>query len=162
MSIFFPPYQELLFLCFAALGLFLGVLYDAFSVKRILFGCNTVICFIDDIAFMFISGFMFLITAFWFNNGIIRWYEFFSCLIGFIVYKLTVSRLVMLLMNLVVKFVKRLVKRLVKISFVLLTPLSFVLSVICRLVKWLLEPLKSLIKLKLTLYKIEFEYKKCA
>lgn len=159
MSIFFPPYQELLFLFFAALGLILGVIYDAFSVKRILLGSNAVICFIDDLIFMFVSGCLFLIMAFLFNNGIIRWYEFFSCLMGFFIYKLTVSRLVMLVMSFAVKFIKRLVRKLIKISFVLFSPFAAVIALIYRLIKWMLKPLFSLITNKLTVCKIEFGYK---
>lgn len=93
MSIFYPPDQNRVFLILFLFGFVVGLVYDAFKMKRCLLGCSSLVLFLDDFVFSIVSVIAFLFVVFWSNNGIVRWYEFFFTLLGFYLYLITVSRL---------------------------------------------------------------------
>lgn len=121
MNIFFPPHQEIIFLLMSLCGIFLSAIYDIFKVKRKMFGSCTLILFIDDFIFSFVSAVTFVFFIFILNNGILRWYELFFCIIGFIVYRCTISKLVMPLFEFIIVLIKKLI-------IFIFTPLYFVFN----------------------------------
>lgn len=141
MKIFFPPNQEYVFLSTLVLGIFLGILYDAFSVKRKLICDNAVVCFIDDCLFVSISGIMFLVCVFITNNGIIRWYEFFCCLTGFLLYKSTVSLVVMALMKRIVSVIHLILKLIFIYLIKLITPIVLITFIPFKILFKALKPI---------------------
>ena len=134
MNIFFPPNQQYVFIAMTALGVILGLLYDAFSVKRSLIIDNALACFVDDVIFVFISGVLFLICAFITNNGIIRWFEFASCFSGFIVYKLTVSKIIMKFMRFITVLIRRIIKKIFNLTVVIIKPFFLFFNKIINIV----------------------------
>lgn len=108
MNIFFPPHQETVFALMSLVGALLGFIYDAFKFKRILFGKCTLVLFFDDFTFMLISCVIFILSVFILNNGRIRWYEFAFCIIGFSVYRITLSKIIMPFLILLAKMIRRL------------------------------------------------------
>ncbi len=92
MNIFYPPNQDRVFIVMFFLGLLLGVLYDMFKIKRHIITTKGFLLIIDDILFSTLSIVLFLLAVFIVNNGAFRWFEPFSCLVGFYVYRATVSR----------------------------------------------------------------------
>ena len=66
------------------------------------------ISFIDDITFSFVSICTFIVSTFLFNYGVVRWYAAVTGLIGFTVYRFTLSRLVIVIMVYVINFSKEL------------------------------------------------------
>ena len=122
MDILFPPYQEIAYFSMSVIGILLGMVYDVFKIKRKMFGSFYIILFFDDFLFWIISAVSFILGIFVLNNGIFRWYELFFCIIGFIFYRLTLSKLIMP----VFEFLIRIIKRALRFVFKLLsTPLKF-------------------------------------
>lgn len=122
MSIFYPPDQTRVFLVLFIFGVVVGFVYDAFRIKRCLFGCSSLVLFLDDLVFSIVSVIAFLFIVFWSNNGIVRWYEFFFTLLGFYFYLITVSRLLFL---------------------PVLSILNLVLSLLLNALRYLLFPIKQ-------------------
>lgn len=115
MNILFSPNQHIVIAGMFVVGFFLGFIYDLLKIKRIVFGSCFLVLFIDDILFSFFSLFAFMLSAFVLNSGIVRWFELFCLIFGFVVYRLSISRLVIGLTNCLVRFIKRVI-------YVLLSP----------------------------------------
>ena len=102
MNIFFPPFQERVFIFFFIVGAVLGLAYDLLKVKRRLFFCSNVVLLFDDIIYSLICSVILMISVFVFNNGIVRWFEFVMSGFGFVFYRFTFSRLVLTIMFFVI------------------------------------------------------------
>lgn len=111
MNIFFPPYQEKIISVMLILGVILGVVYDLFKVKRHIFGSKYVFVFIDDVLFSVSSVTAFLMSVFIVNNGIFRWFEAFLCFIGFLLYRVLLSRILLRCMYTVADIIIAVVKQ---------------------------------------------------
>ena len=137
MNIFFPPHQERLFFIMLIFGMICAAFYDTFCVKRRIFSKKDsgFILFIDDFCFAVISTFLFLITTFVFNNGIIRWYEFLFTFLGFAIYKLTISKLILVICFLFCDLLRTVLIRIIRILFL---PLA-------KSIHFMLEALKPLV-----------------
>lgn len=109
MSIFFPPHQETVFALMALVGAFLGFLYDVFKLKRTLFGSCYLVLFADDFLYSLFSCTIFLFSVFVLNNGRIRWYEFAFCTLGFFLYRITLSKIIMPVFEFVARTIKMIV-----------------------------------------------------
>lgn len=107
MEILFPPNQATAFLNMSIVGFFLAFLYDLFKFKHMLFGVGFITLFIDDFLFWCFSAITFLFSVFILNNGIFRWYELLFCVIGFIFYRFTLSKLVIPLLKLLSRVIKQ-------------------------------------------------------
>lgn len=82
------------YICFwysIVVGLGLGFLYDLFKFDRTLFKRSKFFVFICDILFWIISAFIVFSFCVVFSNGQIRGYILLGCLLGFLIYKLTLS-----------------------------------------------------------------------
>lgn len=107
MNYYYPNNQQIFFAAMFFVGFFIGILYDLFKVKRQLMYCNGFLLFIDDVLFSVISVFIYLISVFIFNNGIVRWFSVLSCISGFVIYKNSISFLFTYIMTLFVAFVRK-------------------------------------------------------
>lgn len=92
---FFDSNQFFVFLIAQALGFVIGIYYDVFRIKRLMFGNGKVQLFFDDLLFTQTSCIIIIVYVFMANNGIYRWYEFISVLLGFALYRVTLSKTVM-------------------------------------------------------------------
>lgn len=84
------------YLCFVysiCMGAILGLLYDFLKIDRIVFKRKNLSIFLQDVLFWIISAFMFFSFSVVFSNGQIRGYLLFGCLLGFLIFKLTISRI---------------------------------------------------------------------
>ena len=88
--------QSLCFVYSICLGIGLGLIYDFFKIDRIVFKRRCLFIFFQDIIFWLISSFAFFSFSVVFSNGQIRAYLLFGCFLGFVFYKLTLSKIVML------------------------------------------------------------------
>ncbi len=132
MNIFFPPHQEIVAITTLIIGVIIGIFYDALVIKRMLLGSGKAVVFIDDMLFMLVSSVVFVMTVFVTNNGVIRWYEFLCCILGFTIYKLTLSKLVLGLFRLIIKLIKFILKTLLKVA---ITLVKFILSPVFKILK---------------------------
>lgn len=111
MQIYYPENQRTVFLYFLAVGVFLGVVFDVLRIKREFFGTSRLVLFFDDLAYMLFGTCVLILGVFRVNNGNLRWFEFFSPCIGFLVYRSTVSKLVIRFFF----FLSRMIKRIFRI-----------------------------------------------
>ena len=110
MNIFFPPSQERVILVMLVFGALSGVLYDIFRIKRRFFGSNKIVLFLDDLIFSFICVIMFLFSVFAANDGRFRWFEPFLAAIGYALYMLSLSHIVLIVFYKVIDWLKLLIK----------------------------------------------------
>ena len=90
------------------LGAFLCAVYDVFRLFRLVRKQNAVIVFISDFIFCIFSAVCLLILFFNLSYGKVRFYALAFVIVGFMVWRFTVSRLVMMLLLKLIRQVKRL------------------------------------------------------
>ena len=134
MNIFFPPNQELLFLYSFLCGIALGIVYDVFAVKRSLTVSCWWILLIDDTLFSLAFLLLFEAVVFTFNDGRVRGYELLFTLLGFVCYKITLSRIVMFVFDKISRMLKFTLKKIIgyilRVIFLILLPLKFPLKLL--------------------------------
>ncbi len=99
MDIYYPGNQGNVVLYFLLLGVFLGLLYDVFKVKRLFLGEFKAVLLVDDVIYMALTGIIMTFFAFCVNNGRMRWYEFAPPILGFFAYRATISKIVLLIFS---------------------------------------------------------------
>lgn len=100
--------QILTFFYAVTLGVILSVLFDFFRTIRISYKHNNIFVFIEDIVFFLISTFltfMFLMAR---CNGEFRTYVISAILIGFFIYRITLSKIILPMSVIITKFFIRL------------------------------------------------------
>ncbi len=110
---FYIPEQLPVILSMLLLGAFFGVVYDLFGVKRCFMTQSFRWLFIEDFLLSFFFCLCFILVVFVVNYGMLRWYEFFFCLAGFLLYRLTLGEAVFALLKLAAGGMLRLLKWLV-------------------------------------------------
>ena len=109
MAILFGRDQLPVFLSFLVCGALEGILYDVLKIKRRIFGAPYVVLFVDDLLFTLSCAILVIFNAFAFNDGNLKWYELPFLTAGFVIYRLTLSRLFILVCFTVIDFFKRLI-----------------------------------------------------
>ena len=123
MNILFPSNHIYSLIFLFVVGCMLGVVYDMFRIKRMLLGCNYAVLFMDDLVFSFISSCTIIISVFFTANGFFRWFVLLSALVGFVAYKCTISKLVILTLGYIVGLIHKAIK-------LFIYPLVFVFSLL--------------------------------
>ena len=106
-------------------GVFLGAFYDLVRIIRCIFGVEyysknkyfklknlkskknskissikeNIVMLITDILFFLFSGIIIAIIVYYANSGIVRWYIFVCCILGFLAYYFTLGKLVIRIAN---------------------------------------------------------------
>lgn len=106
--------QYISFLYSFILGNAMGFIYDVFRFDRALFKRSNFFVFIQDILFWLICAFAFFSFSVVFASGQIRGYLLVGLLLGFLFFRLTFSRLFLLLTSPIKKLVKIINKNYVK------------------------------------------------
>lgn len=109
-----------LFIIFLINGIIIGFIFDMFRVFRKSFRHKDYIINIQDVLFWFCTGIILLYSSFTFNDGELRLFMILSAFLGFIIYLLTLSKIII---NVNVKFLLFLKKLLSKIIKILLLPI---------------------------------------
>ena len=94
------------FLIFLFFGIILGILYDILKISRNFYQNNTFIFIIDILYFAIYFIIMFKMSII-LNFEKIRYYMVLECYLGFIVYKLTISRFIFLAEKNIAEFIKK-------------------------------------------------------
>lgn len=110
------------YLCFVysmLMGVVLGLIYDFFKIDRIVFKRKKLFVFCEDLLFWLISAFIFFSFSVVFSNGQIRGYLLFGSFLGFLLYRLTLSRILILIIipikriiNIIKQFNLKVIKKL--------------------------------------------------
>ena len=104
--------HSLLVLWSLALGGFLCAVYDIFRLFRLERKPNAVLVFFEDLVYCVFSALCILILFFNLSYGRMRGYAFIFILLGFLLWRFTVSRLVMPLMQKLIMLLKKLLNSL--------------------------------------------------
>ncbi len=133
-SVFVQENQFVAIVWFFACGILIGIIYDLFLMKRIVFPAGKLkfILIIDDILFTCISSLLTFVCAYNCNCGILRWYHICVVVFGLALFRATVSRIFMKLFAKAVSFIKKIIKKCVKI---LLFPISVFVKLVAKLSK---------------------------
>lgn len=110
MSILFPSYYSISFAFMFVVGCVFGFAYDIFKVKRMLLRCNSLILFIDDLIFSLIFLSILIASVFFISSGVFRWFALLAVLLGFIIYKCTVSNIIIFVLGHIVRMIRRTVR----------------------------------------------------
>ena len=86
-------------------GMLLCAVYDVFRLFRLRSAQNRILLFVCDFLFCIISAIVMSVLFFNLSYGRIRAYAFVFALVGFLVWRVTVSRFVMAVMNYIVNAV---------------------------------------------------------
>lgn len=89
------------------LGAFLCSVYDIFRLFRLNKRQNNVVLFINDISFCLIATLCFMLLFFNLSHGRMRAYAFVLAVVGFLIWRFTVSYVVMNVMQRLFDFVSR-------------------------------------------------------
>ncbi len=112
------------------IGVFLGIVYDVFRIRRLAFRTKpcfdtkeeyrrdklrnkfeNVVIFFEDVFFALISAVVICVFIFYMNSGQVRGIALVGALFGFLLYYMTVGRLVMYFSGVIIGFIKFLTKK---------------------------------------------------
>lgn len=101
------PLQAGAFLAAVALGAALCLLYDLFRLDRLIFRRSTAAVVFADVLFWIIAAFAVFCLLLMTTNGQIRGFVLLAVLLGFVIWRLTASRLIDLLRRPLTRAIRR-------------------------------------------------------
>lgn len=120
-------------------GVFLFFIYDCLLIFRNIIKHNGIITAIEDVVFWVVSGVLIFQMMYTKNHGTIRWYFIIGLALGMIVYRNTIS-------NMVVTFVTTVTKKIIafirKVLTILLKPFRFVIKRIQKFLRFVARKCK--------------------
>ena len=127
--------QSVVFLFSCVVGGLLGVFYDVFRIIRIAFNSKWLSVFFQDLIFCVFSAFSIILLVFYTNSGTVRWFSLFGCFICFVLYHMTVGKLVIFMSKKIIDFIKKVLRFIYKITVI---PVKKTVLLILKLLKKLL------------------------
>ena len=110
--------QGIVFLFSCVVGVFLGAFYDVFRIIRIAFNSKWLTVFFQDFVFCVFSALSVILLVFYTNSGIVRWFSLLGCFMSFLLYHLTVGRLIMLMAKKIIDFIRMTLNFILSITIV--------------------------------------------
>ncbi len=101
--------QSIAFLWSIPLGVAIGVFYGVIKFIRIVFDFRKTATIISDIVFMLISTVAIYLFSIAYIQGFVRIYVFIGCIIGFLLYRLSLGRLITKIYRPIVKFISNII-----------------------------------------------------
>lgn len=150
--------QAYVFLMMCVVGLLIGVLYDAFRVlrKHIKPGYN--ITGVTDMVFWVLVSIGVFGAIFYLNSGQIRWFEFAGVIIGSVIYFLSISLYIRIILEYTAKTIYKIFAILLKI---ILTPIVFLYKMLLMICSPIFKVLWALgHRFKKTAVKMQMRLKK--
>lgn len=151
--------QAYAFLIFILNGLLIGILFDTFRIFRKSFKTPDFITYIQDFVFWLFSGLILLYSIFKFNNGELRFFIFLGVTIGFVIYMLIFSKLLISVSVSVINIFKKI------FNYIVVVPIKFILKIfkliICKPIVYICKKIGKLYKNIINKSKkIHFSHKK--
>lgn len=129
MSVYISQ-QCFLFFYSILFGFLFGLVYDVFRIFRIAIKHNQLLIFCEDMAFCLSFSLSYILFNFCVNSGVLRWFSLFGAALGFVLYLLTVGRLIMLCSHAIIRFIRMV--------------FHFILSrLLCPVCRWLYRFLRA-------------------
>jgi len=101
--------QSIAFLWSIPLGIVIGILYGIIKFIRIAFNFRKTSTIISDVAFMLISTVAIYLFSIAYIQGLVRIYVFIGCIIGFLIYRLSIGRLIARIYSPIIVFVSKII-----------------------------------------------------
>ncbi|MCL2095468.1 MAG: spore cortex biosynthesis protein YabQ [Oscillospiraceae bacterium] len=136
--------QGIIFLFSCAVGGFLGVFYDVFRIIRIAFNSGWLSVFFQDIIFCVLSAFSVILLVFYTNSGTVRWFSMLGCFMCFVLYHVTIGRIIMFLSKKIIDSIKKALGFLYKITVI---PVKYSVLFILRNIRKLLYFILGVLKI---------------
>jgi len=108
-------------------GVSLGALYDLFRALRKMRKSGVRAIIFQDVVFLIITALVIFASAYFINDGEMRWYGIFGVICGFIIYRVTVGDAVL---NALVAFTRFLIKTVLVIIKILLFPVKIIYKIL--------------------------------
>lgn len=83
-------------------GIVFGLIWEIFRILRRAFVHRGIFVLFEDVAYFIIIAFLYYFLCFAFANGSFRWYSFLCTAIGFVIYLLTLGKLLTKLSNCII------------------------------------------------------------
>lgn len=99
--------QSTAFLCAVVPGVILGVLYGVVRLLRVLFDFSNAVTFISDVLFMLAASVLTFLYSLAFLSGYVRLYFLPAILFGFLLYRLTLGKLLCRMYTPVIRVLKK-------------------------------------------------------
>jgi len=132
--------QSIVFLFSCVVGGFLGAFYDVFRIIRIAFNSKWLAVFFQDLIFCIFSAISVILLVFYTNSGMIRWFSLLGCFMCFVLYHITIGRIVMFLSKKIIDFIKRVLRFLYKITVIpVKTAILFILGRLRKFICFILK-----------------------
>ena len=109
--------QAYLFICFALVGIIIGIVFDLFRILRKTFKTKDLITYIEDIFFWIITGIIIIYSMYKFCDGELRLFMIIGIILGAIFYLITISEYVIKISVYIINILKRILYFPLKIVF---------------------------------------------
>lgn len=139
---FFLSSQAYAFLCTAAGGMAIALLYDTFRIFRKTIKTGILAAYIQDLLYWLIVAVIMFMTIYYSNDGELRAYLFLGTFLGVLLYALMFSRIVMRSSMLIIRMAVKLFKF---IFLVISYPIRLILRIFSVPAKLLAQKAASLI-----------------
>ena len=123
--------QCYLFLIFTLNGILIGFLFDFFRILRKIFKTANYITYIEDILFWILTGISIIFFLYKFSDGNLRVFIFIGLIFGFILYMLTLSKIII---NIFVHIINFIIKILEKIFLIVKVPIKNIYNFLKKLI----------------------------
>ncbi len=130
--------EAFVFLCSSLTGGLIVFVYDLFQVIRRMSTVDFFMTHIEDGLFWIITFCIVFFSVLYINNGILRMYELLGAVLGGVLYKMTLSGLITVILQRFLTFFSKFFQLFLKI---LLTPIRFVYNIIYGCLYLLFKPL---------------------
>ena len=136
--------QAVVFLFSCAVGVFLGAVYDIFRIIRVAFNSRWLSIFFQDFIFCIFSALSVILLVYYTNSGVVRWFSLAGCFLCFLIYHLTVGRIIMFMARKIIEFVRRVLNFIKSITIVpAVKIILFMIKLLKKLAGYMLGRLRS-------------------
>lgn len=114
------------------MGILITFVYDGFLILRRLIRHNLFLISLEDMIFWIACAIGVFYMLYEENNGVLRWFAVFGATLGMIVYKKSISSLIVNIMSTIIEYILRALYKVLRILF---RPLGFAGKKICHICK---------------------------
>jgi len=122
--------QAYLFLIFTLNGVWIGLFFDFFRILRKSFKTINLITYIEDILFWILTGISIIFCMYHFSDGSLRFFMFLGLLFGFVLYLLTLSKIIIKTVVSLITILKKITHKILKIIII---PLRFLYTMVDKI-----------------------------
>lgn len=110
--------QAYLFLIFALNGLIIGLIFDFFRILRKSFKTKNYVTYIEDFLFWILTGISIIFFMYNFSDGNLRLYMILGLSLGFILYLLLFSKIIIKIFVTIINFMKNIIQKIITIILI--------------------------------------------